>query len=1792
MTLSARNRLSMNTVLRHYLLFCLLVLGQIAIGQDAGLNIANSEIEQLAEEKNYSPTDIQGTILSDDYTSRGIRHIYYQQAIDNIGIYGTSGAVHLKEDQVIASNLNFLPQVDKRNVSSQFRVQALEALARLAIDQGYPLSQTEVVILEADELAPEKNTLIQADGISNRVIPLKLVYFTDQAQEIQLAWSVFIDEVADAEYKNYMVSAETGAVLFEENLTISCTFDHNHDHGTHQHRAITGHSEAETGVLNNASLMTDSLYNVLPFTIESPNFGNRAILANPWENSTASPNGWHHISGVDYQYSTGNNVDAYTDRDNTNAPTGGNAVRAFGGPDLVFDHPWDPNGTQTDYAQAAVTNLFYMNNVAHDIFYNYGFDEVSGNFQEDNFGRGGNGNDAVKAEAQDGLGTCNANMSTPGDGGKPRMQMYLCGGKDGDYDNGVILHEYGHGVSNRLTGGPQAVGCLTNVEQMGEGWSDFFGMLLTMKATDIETTDRTIGTFMFNQDANGAGLRPYPYTTDMNVNPMTYKTIDDPGITRPHGVGAVWATMLWDLNWALINQYGWDADLYNGTGGNNIALHLVMEGLKLQPCSPGFVDGRDAILAADVALYGGVNRCLIWEVFTRRGLGYSADQGSTNSRTDGSEGYDMPPACTIELNHTVDKTNAFLGERLTFQLEAVNHLDAIVSNIIITDTLPDNVQFYSASDGGILNGNVVQWPAFNLPVEGTKTLELKVTVNDVINFEADFLDDLESGGTQWTQVQKSGTHTWDLQSQYYYSPANSWFISNANTTTETHLVLKDALALTDSSELTFNHYFDLEDSYDFGLVEISIDGGDSWISLESNFTQNGYNNATKLGYNAFSAASTAIVPNISGFITSKANLSSYAGKVALIRFRVLTDINTNKFGWIVDDIGISNTNYALPNFSNIRNNDYNFDTKITTPVTISHAMVNHTVETVADTLLTLENATALFTDVQANDIDADGILDTLVTTILQAATNGISIVVNEDSISYIPNANFIGRDTVVYQVCDEANACESDTLFVFVIEQNLAPVTQPDYLTINENSSNHFINVQANDSDPNGAGDTLITTIEETALHGIATVVNDDSISYTPTTTYFGLDTIIYQVCDTANLCDTDTVFITIKELNKAPIAQPDYSIVFENSTNNFINVQANDTDPNGAGDSLVTTILETALHGTAVVINEDSISYSPMMAYYGLDTIVYQVCDTANICDTDTVFITINNINYAPVAQADYSMVLENTTDNFIDVQANDIDFNGVGDSLLTTILETALNGTAVVVNEDSISYSPMIDYYGLDTIVYQVCDTANLCDADTIFITINYVNEAPVAVKDFLEIDKNTVDNFIHVQANDTDPDGAGDTLITSILEMPSHGTAIVINDDSVSYSPTTTYFGLDTIVYQVCDTSALCASDTIIITINDYNEAPITTSDTLEIEENTINNHVDVQVNDVDPNGLGDTLVTILVKAAANGSTTVVNEDSIRYTPIADFVGLDTIIYKVCDTSNLCTIDTLFIFVSMENLPPIAKVDFDTLNKNSKDVFIDVQANDIDPNGITDILTTSILMGAFHGSASVVNADGLIYTPTTDYFGADTIVYEICDLAGRCDSDTVFLTIKDVLFCTSENLVENDANVTAGNYVAASEITSSGAIKNGTTVKFVAGNNITLLPGFIAESGADFTAMIDDCESVVADAGILEEVPPVTTDRKSDSEIQENGLLVRPNPFRGSTIIDYELTIDSPVWIGLHDITGKVLHVFVNQREQVAGKHQYHLSAAQLPSGAYWVSMRTVDTILTKKIIVLQN
>ncbi len=216
--------------------------------------------------------------------------------------------------------------------------------------------------------------------------------------------------------------------------------------------------------------------------------------------------------------------------------------------------------------------------------------------------------------------------------------------RDSDLDAGVIVHEYGHGISNRLTGGPATTSCLGNQEQMGEGWSDWQTLFLHAAATDTATTPRPVATYLtFEDAATGFGIRDFPYNTDNLANPLTYINVTD--VSVPHGVGAIWANMLWEMYWNVVAELGYDPDLYNGTGGNNVAYQLVMDGLKLQPCSPGFVTGRNAILAADQANYDGDFACSIWTAFAERGVGFGASQGASTVLGDETESFVLPAEC-------------------------------------------------------------------------------------------------------------------------------------------------------------------------------------------------------------------------------------------------------------------------------------------------------------------------------------------------------------------------------------------------------------------------------------------------------------------------------------------------------------------------------------------------------------------------------------------------------------------------------------------------------------------------------------------------------------------------------------------------------------------------------------------------------------------------------------------------------------------------------------------------------------------------------------------------------------------------------------------------------------------------------------------------------------------------------------------------------------------------------------------------------------------------------------------
>ncbi|RKP33954.1 Fungalysin metallopeptidase-domain-containing protein, partial [Dimargaris cristalligena] len=367
-------------------------------------------------------------------------------------------------------------------------------------------------------------------------------------------------------------------------------------------------------------------YRVFPLGANDPEADQRQLV----DSQSLAPGfsaTWHSMAnGTTFTDTQGNNVHAQAD------PTGRgdwlNLPRPQGNKDLQFDFPLDLTQAPSAYSDAAITNLFYWNNIIHDIFYSYGFNEVAGNFQTSNGDKGGRGGDAVVANGQNGAGTNNADFATPPDGIRPRMRMYLWTvtnpQRDGDLESDIIIHEYGHGISNRLTGGPANANCLGWGESggMGEGWSDFFSVVFRMKATHTASDNMLLGEYVMA----GRGIRRYPYSINQGTNPFSYASLNSISTYDPHTIGTVWASILYELYWNLLETLPFQPDLYSASPnhGNTLALLLVVTGLKLQPCRPTFVTARNAIVQAEELLTHGQNKCAVWRAFAKRGLGIDA----------------------------------------------------------------------------------------------------------------------------------------------------------------------------------------------------------------------------------------------------------------------------------------------------------------------------------------------------------------------------------------------------------------------------------------------------------------------------------------------------------------------------------------------------------------------------------------------------------------------------------------------------------------------------------------------------------------------------------------------------------------------------------------------------------------------------------------------------------------------------------------------------------------------------------------------------------------------------------------------------------------------------------------------------------------------------------------------------------------------------------------------------------------------------------------------------------------
>jgi extracellular elastinolytic metalloproteinase len=730
-----------------------------------------------------NPGDVADVRLIDENTDNktGISHVYLNQFYKGINVYSSVAGIHINShNEVVYYNSSFQSDLDKKvKRTAPFLsavASAAKALQHLNISLPNNLLQISPTI---DKPAKPNEYLFAKGSIALQDISSQLMFLPSENGQINLVWKVNIYKADAKDWWDVFIDAKSGDVITKINTVVSCNF------APPTQTDLIIKNENSNPYSPDRVTNTDD-FNILDRPVEAPSFAARTIVNSPWNlaSAAASPFGWLNDGTLSYQYTRGNNVWAYLDTNNIN--TASSTGAANGGSGLDFNFPIDFTQSPASYTNAATTELFYATNTMHDIWYNYGFNEASRNFQKNNNGKGGVGNDFLDAESQDSrsLTPCvrdNANMATSPDGTSPRMQMYLwssganakinsptvntanypatssatfgpcianasvtadvlladtldgctafkndsamagkiallyrgtcpftvkvknaqnagaigvivinnvsgspinMGGTDtsikipsimvsdvngaiirniadttvvnatlntstpeldGDLDNGIIFHEYGHGITHRLTGNGST--CMNNAERADEGWSDWYALVLTQKPGDNANTPRTIGTYVLGEPITGVGIRTQPYTYDTTIDSHTYKDVQTSG-GEVHTIGEVWCSALWDMYWLMINKYGYDPNLYTGNGGNNKAMQLVIDGLKLQVCSPGFLDSRDAILKADSVDNAAANSCLIWSAFARRGMGFSAKQGSSNNTNDQKDTSDLPPSCS------------------------------------------------------------------------------------------------------------------------------------------------------------------------------------------------------------------------------------------------------------------------------------------------------------------------------------------------------------------------------------------------------------------------------------------------------------------------------------------------------------------------------------------------------------------------------------------------------------------------------------------------------------------------------------------------------------------------------------------------------------------------------------------------------------------------------------------------------------------------------------------------------------------------------------------------------------------------------------------------------------------------------------------------------------------------------------------------------------------------------------------------------------------------------------------
>ncbi len=659
--------------------------------------------------------------------------------------------------------------------------------------------------------------------------------------------------------------------------------------------------------------------------------------------------------------------------------------------------------------------------------------------------------------------------------------------------------------------------------------------------------------------------------------------------------------------------------------------------------------------------------------------------------------------------------------------------------------------------------------------------------------------------------------------------------------------------------------------------------------------------------------------------------------------------------------------------------------------------------------------------------DADGPGQTETFSLDPGAPAGASIGASSGVFTWTPTeAQGPATYPVTLRVTDNGSPplSYSTTILITVNEINVPPTANADAYSVNEDTTlaASAPGVLGNDNDADG--NPLSALLVAGVTHGTLNFSNNGSFTYTPGLNYTGADSFTYRASDGNVSSGVATVTIIVNPVNDAPVTSNEAYATSEDTalTISAPGVLANDFDTDG--DVISAVLVTNPAHGVLNLGANGAFTYTPSLNYTGADSFTYRATDGLLTSSVATVTLTITPVNDAPVAQddnyatdEDVAMVIATPG-----VLANDSDADG--NTIWTLLISSPTHGTLNLNPNGAFTYTPSLNYTGSDTFTYAATDGSITSAVATVTITVQPVNDAPVASNDNYFIDEDTALSVGTggVLANDIDLDG--NALSAVLVSNPTHGVLNLSATGAFTYTPSLNYTGADSFTYRATDGLLTSSVATVTLMITPVNDAPIAVDDAYATaEDTTLTVELgSVLANDFDADGNG--LTGLLVADVTHGTLSFSNNGTFVYRPSLNYTGEDTFSYRATDGVLTSAVATVTITITPVNDAPFAANDIYTTLEDTALLIQTpgVLANDSDVDG--SVLSAVLVINPAHGTLSLSTNGAFVYTPSLNYTGADAFMYRATDGNLTSALATVAITIAPA---NDVSAVGNDAYTT---------------------------------------------------------------------------------------------------------------------------------------------------------------------